>query len=232
MQPAPIHIRPAAELAERVLLPGDPHRALALAQELLDKPLMFNHQRGLWGYSGTATDGAPLTIQATGIGGPSAAIVVEELIELGARTLIRTGTCGALGDGLALGELLPVGAALAADGASRALGASGAVEADPAIAAALAEAVGREPVTAVSGDLFYDAREQLHASWTEAGAVAVEMEAATVLRVAQLRGARAGCVLAVSDLLAGGRERATLEQVQEMGLAVGRAAMRALERLG
>ena len=50
---------------------------------------MFNHHRGLWGYSGRAPDGEPLTIQSTGMGGPSAAIVIHELIELGARRLLR-----------------------------------------------------------------------------------------------------------------------------------------------
>ena len=57
---------------------------------------MFNHHRGLWGYTGAAPDGEPLTIQATGMGGPSAAIVLTELIALGARRAIRVGTCGAL----------------------------------------------------------------------------------------------------------------------------------------
>ena len=66
--------------------------------------MMFNHRRGLWGYTGTAPDGEPLTIQSTGMGGPSAAIVVEELIALGARRLVRIGTCGALGGGLGLGD--------------------------------------------------------------------------------------------------------------------------------
>ena len=56
-----IHLHPTAELAPRVLLPGDPGRALLLAQVLLEAPLMFNHNRGLWGYTGTAADGAPLT---------------------------------------------------------------------------------------------------------------------------------------------------------------------------
>ena len=93
---APIHLRPTAPLAERVLLPGDPGRALTLAQSLLAAPLMFNHHRGLWGYTGTALDGDPLTIQSTGMGGPSAAIVLSELIALGARRAIRVGTCGAL----------------------------------------------------------------------------------------------------------------------------------------
>ena len=80
------------------VLPGDPGRALRLAQQLLDAPKMLNHHRGLWGYTGIAADGAPLTIQSTGLGGPSTAIVVEELIALGARRLVRAGTCTALVD--------------------------------------------------------------------------------------------------------------------------------------
>ncbi len=106
-----------------MLLPGDPGRALALAQSLLREPRMFNHHRGLWGYTGTAPDGEPLTIQSTGMGGPSAAIVLTELIALGARRAIRVGTCGALAAGLALGELVIAREAICADGTSRALGA-------------------------------------------------------------------------------------------------------------
>ena len=74
------HLHPTAELAERALLPDDPGQALALTRVLFgETPRMFNHHRGLWGYSGIALDGAPLTVQSTGIGGPSAAIVVAEL---------------------------------------------------------------------------------------------------------------------------------------------------------
>ena len=94
MPPTP-HLRPTAPFAGRALLPGDPGRALALAQELLDEPRMFNHARGLWGYTGNAADGRPLTIQSTGLGGPSAAIVVEELCDLGLEIAVRVGTCRA-----------------------------------------------------------------------------------------------------------------------------------------
>ena len=121
----PIHLHPTAPLAERVLLPGDPGRALLLAQTLIEAPKMFNHNRGLWGYSGTSFhDGRPLTVQATGMGGPSAAIVIAELCDLGAKTLLRVGTCGAIAPGPELGGLLVVTEALSADGTSRALGAS------------------------------------------------------------------------------------------------------------
>src|SRR4051812_11770813 len=134
----PIHLKPAADLAERVLLPGDPHRALAVAQALTEQPKMFNHHRGLWGYTGVAADGELLTIQATGMGGPSAAIVVEELIALGAQTLIRIGTCGALTEAHQNGEIVAPEAALALDGTSRALGADVRVLPDAPLAAACA----------------------------------------------------------------------------------------------
>ena len=159
MATAPIHLRPNAPVAERALLPGDPGRALRLAQHLLAAPMqVLNTNRGLWGYTGTAADGAPLTIQSTGMGGPSAAIVAEELIALGARRLVRVGTCGALAGGPRLGELLVAGEALCADGASRALGAGERAAADPGLCAALARAAG-DPVTVVSADLFYDPDE-------------------------------------------------------------------------
>jgi purine-nucleoside phosphorylase len=229
----PIHLRPAAELAERVLLPGDPHRALHVAQMLLEKPAMFNHHRGLWGYTGTARDGSPLTVQATGMGGPSAAIVTQELIALGARTLIRIGTCGALVDDVELGTLLPIHSALAADGASRALGADGHVAADETITSALTDAARREPLSCVSTDLFYDAREDVARAWTEAGAAVVEMEAAAVLQVSFQHGVRAGCLLAVTDKVApGDRVRAGFDAVEQMGIALGESAWAALELVG
>ncbi|HZE04165.1 MAG TPA: hypothetical protein VE127_03010, partial [Solirubrobacteraceae bacterium] len=118
---APIGLQPTADLAERVLLPGDPARALLLAESLLSGTKMFNHHRGLWGYTGLASDDAPLTIQSTGMGGPSAAIVISELAGMGARRMLRVGTCGALHPGLALGDLLVATEAIPADGTSRAL---------------------------------------------------------------------------------------------------------------
>jgi uridine phosphorylase len=132
-----IHLRPTATLAERVLLPGDPGRALALAQLLLEQPLMFNHHRGLWGYTGTAADGLALSVQSTGMGGPSAAIVLHELIALGVRRAIRVGTCGALSTALDLGDLVVAREAIAADGTSAALGAGELTRADPALSDAL-----------------------------------------------------------------------------------------------
>jgi len=148
-----------------VLLPGDPARALAVAQALLEPPpRMFNHARGLWGYTGMAADGKPLTVQATGMGGPSAAIVTEELIALGATTLVRIGTCGALDPGLPLGTLLAAEEVLPADGTSAALGADGSLRPDAELLAGLV-AAGAGPATVASSDLFYDPREETTAAW-------------------------------------------------------------------
>jgi DeoD family purine-nucleoside phosphorylase len=223
---APIHLNPATDVAERVLLPGDPQRALAVSQALLDSPRMMNARRGLWGYTGTAPDGLPVTVQSTGMGGPSAAIVVEELIELGARTLIRIGTCGALVPELKLGELLAVESAISADGASQALGANGSVEPD----AGLTEALGARPATVVSSDLFYDPREDIHRRWVDAGAQAIEMEAATVLSVAARHRVRAACLLAVTDVLTGDRVRLDQERIEAIGVELGRVALEGLAR--
>jgi uridine phosphorylase len=227
----PNHLRPAAELAERVLLPGDPARALAVAQALLDQPpRMFNHARGLWGYTGTAPDGELLTVQATGMGGPSAAIVCEELIALGARTLVRIGTCGALDPEVPLGTMIAAETVLPADGTSAALGANGTLEPDPGLLARLVEA-GARPATVVTSDLFYDPREDSAAAWVERGAVAVEMEAATVLQVAARRGVAAACVLGVSDVASSdGARRMTDDELVELGVRVGEAGYAAVRR--
>jgi len=188
-----VHLRPHEPVAERVLVPGDPGRALRLAQALLDGPRMLNHHRGLWGYTGAAADGAPLTVQSTGIGGPSAAAVIEELAVLGARRIVRVGTCDALGDELALGDVVAVETALAEDGTSRALGRSGTLRPDPALFAALR--TGARAATVASRDLFYDA----DATGRRAGAaLASDLTSAAVLAVAAHLGLAAASVVAVT----------------------------------
>jgi uridine phosphorylase len=231
--PRPIHILPTAPLADRVLLPGDPGRALRLAQSLLQAPKMFNHHRGLWGYTGEATvDGRPLTIQSTGMGGPSAAIVVAELVQLGAGTLLCVGTCGALRPEIAAGDLLIVTEAICEDGTSRALAAAERVAPSAALVSALATAGADEArqVVAVSTDLFYDRPPGERERWTALGASAVEMETATLLALARRRGVRAGSVLLAADAvdLDGSRRRIDPERLERAERALGQLAARAL----
>jgi DeoD family purine-nucleoside phosphorylase len=226
---AAIHLHPTAPLAERVLLPGDPGRALALAQSLLEQPRMFNHNRGLWGYTGAAADGLALTIQATGMGGPSAAIVLSELIALGAQHAIRVGTCGALAPSLQLGELLIARESICADGTSRALGAGGRAAADRALTEALVRAAPTASAgTIVSVDLFYepDGARRVEAP----DALAVEMEAAALFALGAAEGVPVACLLAVTDTFdaEGVRTRIDSERLRGAAERMGAVALAAL----
>lgn len=223
----PIHLHPTAPLSERVLLPGDPGRALALAQALLQAPLMFNHNRGLWGYTGTAPDGESLTIQATGMGGPSAAIVLAELIALGAKRAIRVGSCGALKADMGLGELVIAREAICADGTSRALGAGELASADRPLTEALERhAPAAHCGTVVSVDLFYE-RGPVGAG---RDALAVEMEAATLFALGAVESVSVGCVLFISDTFGadGARRRINGPELLLAAENMGAAAIAAL----
>jgi uridine phosphorylase len=181
------HLHPTAELAERALLPDDPGQALALTRVLFgETPRMFNHHRGLWGYTGIALDGAPLTVQSTGIGGPSAAIVVGELQALGLRRAVRIGRAWAVDGTLRAGELIAATSVLAADGASRALGAGAQVEPDAALAGALT--ADRAGVVA-SADV-----PHADPAWD---ALAFDLESAAVLTAAARAGVAAACLVAI-----------------------------------
>jgi uridine phosphorylase len=131
----PARLRPTAPIATDAILVGDPGRALMLAQELLAQPKMSNHARGLWGYSGVTEAGNELTIQSTGMGGPSATVVINDLAELGVRRAVRIGTCSSLGD-LQPGELVLIREARAPAG--------GTALPDRDLTAALAERLGEK----------------------------------------------------------------------------------------
>jgi len=215
------HLRPKTSYAPDALLPGDPGRAMALAQKLLTEPKMSNHHRGLWGYSGETASGWPLSIQATGIGAPSAAIVLEELAGLGVRRAIRVGTCGALDQALSLGDLICAKAALAEDGVSRALGANRLARPDAGLQAHLA-ANGAAGALIASTDLFYEVDPGARKRWLAAGARAVEMEAAALFALGARLGVAVACALVVSDVFPGGERRRIDDQ----------ALQGAVERMG
>jgi DeoD family purine-nucleoside phosphorylase len=226
----PIHLHPTGPLAERVLLPGDPGRALLLAQSLLEQPTMFNHHRGLWGYTGKAPDGEPLTVQSTGMGGPSAAIVISELADLGGRIFIRVGTCGGLRPELKLGDLIVAAEALPFDGVGAVLGGGESrLGSDPGLRDSLLaahEEAHQGPVACT--DLFYDAPTEDQGRWTRAGALAVEMETAALYALAGRRGLRAASLLLVTDLLGPERARIADEALPDLERRLGEVALRAL----
>ena len=111
----PIHLRAdPGDYAPNVLCPGDPLRARYIAETFFDPGAReVNTERGMLGYTGTF-EGKPISVQSTGMGCPSSGIVFEELIMLGATRLVRVGTCGGLGDGMAMGDTV-IGVAASSD---------------------------------------------------------------------------------------------------------------------
>src|ERR671935_699045 len=111
----PIHLRgEPGDYSEACLLPGDPLRARYIAETFLEDARQVNEERGMLGYTGTY-EGRPVSVQASGMGCPSAAIVVEELVMLGVKRFLRVGTCGGLQPDLKLGDLIVAVSAVAAD---------------------------------------------------------------------------------------------------------------------
>ena len=220
----PLRLRPAAPLATDAILVGDPGRALLLAQELLEQPKMSNHARGLWGYSGRTPVGDPLTIQATGIGGPSAALVLGDLAELGVKRAIRVGSCAGA-TCTRLGELLVVSEALAEGGSAAAhgLGLGEAARPDSDLTVRLGEAVGDEGrmATVASFDS-HPAEETL-----PAGVLGADMQTAPLLNRARSLGVSLAAVLIVAEVAAGGGvlEKEELESREKLA---GQAAKGAL----
>jgi len=215
----PDHLRPTNPIAPAALLPGDPARAMALAQEILTQPLMSNHARGLWGYGGETASGLALTVQATGIGGPSVAIVLEELADLGVRRAVRIGTCRALTGGLALGDLLVADSARA--------GAGAVARPDGALTGALLAAGEVAGATVASTDAYYDPGEaDRDTRWREAGALAVDLGTAALLDVGSRLGIAVASALVVSRDSAG--ETLDDHGVTEASKSLARLAVAAL----
>jgi DeoD family purine-nucleoside phosphorylase len=204
----PIHLRAEqGDYAPAVLLPGDPLRAKRVADEFLDGARQVNGERGMLGFTGTY-EGHPVSVQATGMGCPSAAIVIEELIQLGCDRLIRIGTCGGLQPDLELGDTVIAISAVPADATSRHY--TGGEPHAPTAHFGLthgaihaAKGLGIRPhVGAIaSSDTFYDPDPGRHVRWAERGVLAVEMEAAVLFTIGALRAVRTACILTVSDLV-------------------------------
>jgi purine-nucleoside phosphorylase len=206
----PARLRPTAPIAADAILVGDPGRALMLAQELLEQPKMSNHARGLWGYSGVTPTGHELTIQATGMGGPSATVVLEDLAELGVGRAIRIGTCASLG-GLGLGGLLIVNRAQTLGG--------GCSLPDSGLTLGLEQGLG----DAASGVVV--SLDSLHRPEVELPSMVAEgadMQTASLLRVAEERDLAAAAVLIATEKSDVGQLRD--EELESVAKRAGQAA--------
>lgn len=224
----PARLRPSAPIAADAILVGDPGRAMLLAQELLERPKMSNHARGLWGYGGTTATGLPLNVQATGMGGPSAAIVLADLAELGVERAVRVGTCAAARPGSAqIGELLTVErtVALGDPGGAPPSTADRKSVPDPTLSAALDAALGAgaRPAPVASLDSLGPDPATLPAD-----VVATDLQTAALLA----RGAQLGLGLAaVLVVVEATTETLAEERLEDSVKEAGRAALAALAQL-
>lgn len=223
----PIHVRCKNPVAPLVFLPGDPNRARWIAENILENAECTTDYRQMLGFTGTF-DGMPVSVQTTGMGGPSAAIVCEELIELGAKFFIRVGTCGAMNPAMNPGDLMLVTAACMSDGTSKEMmhahmSGSNLDLGFPATSdfeflcearnIARNENIPYHLGKVASLDRFYGHPVSTYEKMMKLGICAVEMEAATVLTVAALHQIRAAAMMTVSDLL-DGQKRASEETIQ------------------
>jgi DeoD family purine-nucleoside phosphorylase len=217
----PIHVRAnPGDYAEACLLPGDPLRAKYIAETFLSDVVQRNAERGMLGFTGTF-EGRPISVQSTGMGCPSAAIVAEELSQLGVQRIVRVGTCGGLGAGLALGDVICAVSAVPADHTTLHYtgGEPHAPTADFAVVHAAVHAAKHSGLTlhvgsVATSDTFYDPDAERHLRWRDRGVLAVEMEAAVLFTIAALRGMSAGCMLCVSDLVVGEFVRISDEELR------------------
>lgn len=230
-----IHAEPA-DLAPSVLLPGDPNRATFIAENFLEEPRLYNDNRMLLGYTGSYK-GTPVSVQTTGMGCPSLAIVVEELVRLGARTLIRVGTAGIISPRVEPGDVVIATAAAPGDGTTRQYlaGEPHAPHPDFAVTRALLEAGGGGsgvhlgPIR--TEDAFYATGPEHLPALRAQGLLAVEMEASALFVLGGLRGVATGCVLTASNAIGD----TSFVSPEIMSRSVSRMVERALEacvRLG
>ncbi|KAA8603511.1 purine nucleoside phosphorylase DeoD-type [Salipiger aestuarii] len=204
-----IHIgAEAGQIAETVLLPGDPLRAEWAAHNFLDNPVCVNRVRGMFGFTGT-WNGHPVTIHGSGMGMPSLSIYANELIrDYGAKTLVRIGSCGAMQPAVGLRDVIlgmtASSLSTPSRGIFRELNFAPCADFDllqKAVVAARSIGATYHVGGLYSADVFYDERPDLNDIMTRHGILGVEMEAAELYNLAARHGVRALAVLTVSDHL-------------------------------
>lgn len=194
------------EVAQTVLMPGDPLRAKFIAEKYLESPVLYNNVRGMLGYTGRYR-GVPVSVQGSGMGMPSMGIYAHELFtQYGVNNIIRVGTAGGLQDGQEIGHIVIAQGACTNSAFAGQYGLPGAYApiADYALlstAAALADQRGLVYAVGnvLSSDTFYSADTAAAAKWRDMGVLAVEMEAAALYMTAAHLKKRALSILTISD---------------------------------
>lgn len=215
------------DFAPDVIMPGDPRRALRIAEAILTDARQVTDVRGILGFTGTY-NGRPLSVMASGMGMPSITIYATELIRmLGVQRIVRVGTCGAMSPDVAVKDVVVALAAHTDSGmtASRIPGVHYSHVADFEMVRRAADHVVDGARTFVgpvfTSDHFYLERPELSARLTAHGTLAVEMEAAGLYAVAAAEGGRALAVMTVSDHLLTHVELTSDEREQAFHSALG-----------
>lgn len=210
------------EIAETILLPGDPLRAKYIAETFLEDVTQFNTVRNMYGYTGTF-QGKRISVMGTGMGVPSIGIYSYELIAFyGVKNLIRIGTAGSLHESVKIRDVvIGMGASTNSNFAHQyGLPGSFAPLASYDLvkkAADTAAELGMNNIKVgniLTSDVFYDADPEAWKKWSAMGVMAVEMEAAALYMNAAKLGAKALCILTISDSLVT-HESTTAEERQE-----------------
>ena len=215
------HIGAAAgDIAETVLLPGDPLRAKWIAETFLEDARCYSEVRGMYGYTGT-WQGQRISVQGSGMGQPSMAIYVNELFrEYDVQQVVRVGSCGALTDAIAIRDVvIAIGACT--DSSMNSLRFSGLDYAPVSdfdlLRAAVDAARSRDDVTShvgliFSGDSFYSPRPELLEPMVAHGVLAIEMEASALYTLAASYARRALAICTVSDHIVTGEQTSAAER--------------------
>lgn len=209
----------AGEIAESILLPGDPLRARFIAENYLENPVCYNTVRNMLGYTGT-WQGKRVSVQGTGMGIPSISIYVNELFrDYGVQRAIRIGTAGSLQADVKIRDMV-LGMAVCTDSGANAIrfnNLSFAPSADFALlnkAREVALSKGWEPKIGniVSSDMFYTEDPEQWKLWAKWNVLAVEMEAAELYTLAAKYRRQALAILTISDSLVSGEATSSEER--------------------
>ena len=212
------------DIAETVLMPGDPYRAKWAAETFLTDAVCVNEVRGMLGFTGT-WNGHRVSIHGSGMGMPSLSIYANELIkDYGAQTLIRIGSCGGMQEKVKVRDVILAMTASSVSTPSRGIfkELQFAPCADYSLLQAAVEAASEKGVAThvggiYSSDVFYDERPDLNEQMTRHGILGVEMEAAELYNLAARYGRRALAVLTVSDHLITGEALPSEDRERSFG---------------
>lgn len=224
--PTPHIAAEPGDIAPVVLMPGDPRRARRIAEELFDDPRLVTEVRGILGFTGTV-DGHPISVLASGMGGPSIAIYATELARsYGVTRILRVGTAGGLSSDLALGSVVAASAAHTDSAMTTRWVPGVALSAVPsfgllaaAVAAAERDAVPLRVGPVFSSDTFYSDDPGVTEKLAALGTLAVEMEAATLYAIGAREGIATLALVTVTDDLVSGRQLSSEERETGFGAA-------------